>query len=244
MSSAESRVCIIVPAYNEEVNIRPVIEDLRRCHPEFKIVVINDCSEDGTEKAVRELGQTVLNLPVNLGIGGAVQTGLKFARDNGYDIAVQFDGDGQHRAIEIERIITPVINGEADVVIGSRFLSPGNYKGSFSRRLGISVFRFVNSLMVGSRILDNTSGFRAYNRDAISFLARIYPQDYPEPEAVIELHRNRFSIMEVPVVMRERTGGKSSIGVFGSIYYMIKVLLGIMIAFSRKPIPREEPEDG
>lgn len=241
MQSAKYKICAIVPAYNEEHNIGPVIDDIRNHQPQINIVVINDASRDKTEAIVRERGATVLSLPINLGIGGAVQTGLIYARDAGFDLAIQFDGDGQHLASEIEKILTPVIEGQADVVIGSRFLDAGGYKSRFVRRIGIRIFQMVNSLMVGSRITDNTSGFRAYNRRAIAFLARYYPQDYPEPEAVIDLYRNRFRIREVSVVMRERASGDSSIRLSRSLYYMVKCLMANLIAFSRKPISKEKP---
>jgi glycosyltransferase involved in cell wall biosynthesis len=234
------KIVAIVPAFNEEANIASVINDLRQHQPAIKIVVINDCSEDATGDIVRRLNETVINLVINLGIGGAVQTGLKYARDNDYDIAIQFDGDGQHMAAEIEKIVRPVIDGEADVVIGSRFLGGGGFKSNIPRRIGIGVFRWVNSILVRNTITDNTSGFRAYNKSAIEFLAQYYPQDYPEPEAVVELYRNRFRIREVAVAMKEREGGRSSIKVFGSVYYMVKVLMASLIAFSRKPCFKEK----
>ena len=240
MESANCKTCAIIPAYNEEKNIGLVIADVQNHQPHIKIVVINDASRDKTEMTVREMGETVVSLPINLGIGGAVQTGLKYARDAGFDFAIQFDGDGQHLAGEIEKILTPVIDGDADVVIGSRFLDNGGYKSGFARRIGVKIFQMVNSLMVGSKITDNTSGFRAYNRKAIAFLARYYPQDYPEPEAVIELYRNRFRIREVPVVMRERASGASSIRLSRSLYYMVKCLMANLIAFSRKPVSKEQ----
>jgi glycosyltransferase involved in cell wall biosynthesis len=234
------KIIAIVPAYNEQDNIQSVVDDLRRHQVGTKIVVVNDCSTDRTERVVRELGETVVNLPINLGIGGAVQAGLKYARDYGYDIAVQFDGDGQHVAAEITKILEPILNDEADVVIGSRFLGERGFQSSMLRRIGIGIFMLVTSVLIRRKITDNTSGFRAYNQKAIRFLARFYPQDYPEPEAVIELHRNRFRIVEVPVQMRERAAGASSIRAIGSVYYMIKVLMANLIAFSRKPVAKEK----
>lgn len=239
MVPGDKRTCAIVPAYNEEANIQAVIEDIRHHQPGIKIIVIDDASSDRTETIVRRLNETVIRLPINLGIGGAVQTGMKYARDNGYDYAIQFDGDGQHMAGEIEKIIRPVIDGSADMVIGSRFLGEGNYHAGFLRRIGIGLIRLVNSLLLGLKITDNTSGFRAYSRGAIAFIARFYPQDYPEPEAVIELSRNGFRIAEVAVAMRERSNGKSSIGTLSSMYYIVKVLMSNLIAFSRSPIRRE-----
>ncbi len=234
------RVLIIIPAYNESENIGRVIGDIREHQPDVELVVINDCSSDDTEAVVIAAGETVLSLPYNLGIGGAVQTGLRYARDRGFDIALQVDGDGQHPASEIEKTIAPIVSGEADVVIGSRFLGEGEFKSSFSRRIGIKIISLFNSILTGMKITDNTSGFRAYDKAAISFLADHYPQDYPEPVAVIELFRNGFRIREVPAVMREREAGTSSIGPLGSIYYMIKVIVANLIAFSRKPVNRED----
>lgn len=234
------KIIAIIPAFNEEKNIRRVIEDIKEHQPKIKIVVINDASTDNTEIEAKKSGGTVITLPLNLGIGGAVQTGLKYAKENDFDIAVQVDGDGQHMASQIEKIIKPIINDETDVVIGSRFLGEGDYKTKFWRRIGISIFTLVNSFLVGQRITDNTSGFRAYNKNAISFLSKFYPQDYPEPEAVVELHRNKFRIKEVPVLMRKREGGRSSIGTLGSLYYVFKVLMASVIAFSRKPVFKED----
>lgn len=232
-------VLAIVPAFNESRHIGSVIADLRQHQPNIHIVVVNDCSTDDTKKIVQELGEPVLDLPINLGIGGAVQTGLKYAFEMGYEVAVQFDGDGQHLAEEMETILAPVLSGEADVVIGSRFLGDRSYRSGNLRRIGMRIFQFVNSLLIGQRMTDNTSGFRAFNRPAIAFLARFYPQDYPEPEAVIELYRNGFRLMELPVRMRQREGGDSSIRALRSAYYMVKVLMAIGIAFSRRPVRKE-----
>ncbi len=179
----------------------------------------------------------VVDLPCNLGIGGAVQAGFKFAERWDYDIAFQFDGDGQHIASEIEAILIPVRDNRADVTIGSRFcgISEG-YRPGFARRLGIKVFEIVNLILIGKRITDNTSGFRAYNRKAIEFLARNYPMDYPEPEAVLILGKNGFRLKEIPVRMQERSTGRSSISGIWSFYYMTKVLLALIVCCMR---PRE-----
>ena len=240
MSRRSVKLCAIIPAWNEAANLPGVIDDIRSHQPEMHIVVVNDCSADNTAEVATSLGVTVLNLPVNLGIGGAVQTGLKFARDNGCELAIQFDGDGQHLGSEIEKIIAPVRAGEADVVIGSRFLDDTGYHSSLARRSGIRLLQWLNSWMIGSRITDNTSGFRAFNRSAIEFLAEYYPQDYPEPQAVIELYRNKFRISEVSVLMAQRTYGKSSIPSHKSLYYMLKVIMANTIAFTRKPVRRKD----
>ena len=232
------KILAIVPSFNEEENIAGVIESIKRENPLVDVLVVNDGSNDTTGAVAQSSGLArVVNLPCNLGIGGAVQTGFIFAKREGYDIAFQFDGDGQHIASEIKKILDPVKNNYADVVIGSRFCGDGGgYRSSLSRRLGIKVFEIVNSLLIKQKITDNTSGFRAYNRRAIHFLARNYPMDYPEPEAVLILGRNGFRLREIPVLMRERKGGRSSISGTGSLYYMIKVLLALLVCCFR---PRE-----
>jgi glycosyltransferase involved in cell wall biosynthesis len=233
------KLVVIIPAFNESSNIARVISETKSSQPSAKIVVVNDCSTDDTEAIVKSVNETALSLPCNLGIGGAVQTGLRFAQDEGYEAAVQVDGDGQHIPSEIEKLMTPIVRGEADVVIGSRFLSSDSFRSTFARRVGIRILSVVNSALTGSRITDSTSGFRAYNRRAICFLSEHYPQDYPEPIAVIDLFRNGYRIVEVPVKMRERQGGTSSISAVKSIYYMTKVLVASLIAFTRKPVSKE-----
>lgn len=227
------KIIAIVPAYNEENNIALVIADLRKYQPDIKIVILNDASTDQTEKVARASGVTVLNLAVNLGIGGAVQTGFIYARDKKYDIAFQFDGDGQHLASDISKLLEPLIRKETDVVIGSRFLEKGGFRSSLARQAGIRLISLVNKLLTGRKIMDSTSGFRAFNQKAISFLAENYSQDYPEPEAVVQLFRNGFNILEVPVQMRARLSGQSSIRPIHSFYYIIKVLLSNMIGESK-----------
>ena len=227
------KILAIVPAYNEENNLASVIADLSNHQPGIKILIVNDASTDQTEKVACETGATVLNLAVNLGIGGAVQTGFIYARDEKYDIAFQFDGDGQHLAAEIDKLLEPLNRKEADVVIGSRFLEKGGFRSSLARQAGIRLISLVNKLLTGRKIMDSTSGFRAFNQKAISFLAENYSQDYPEPEAVVQLFRNGFNILEVPVQMRARLSGRSSIRPLHSFYYIIKVLLSNMIGESK-----------
>jgi len=226
---------VIVPAYNEEEAITKVIEDLKTHFPQGDILVVNDGSRDQTSRLARDSGAMVVDLPVNLGIGGAVQTGLKFASRYGYDLAIQFDGDGQHIASEIPSLVQPVLDKEADMVIGSRFLVRGRktFRSTWTRQIGIRFFEVLNSLLIGQRVTDNTSGFRAYSREVIEFMVDHYPTDYPEPEAVILVGRNRFRIVEVPVQMRERQGGRSSIFGWRSAYYMIKVTLAIVMTALR-----------
>ena len=236
----QSDILVIVPAFNEEKNIVGVIQELKGLEPAPDVLVINDGSVDVTGSLAKTTKKAlVVDLPNNLGIGGAVQTGFKFAARNNYRFAIQFDGDGQHIATEIPKLLDALLEHQMNLVIGSRFLdSHDGFRSTFSRRLGIKVFQTVNSLIIRQKITDNTSGFRIYDRRAIEFLARYYPTDYPEPEAVILLGRNGFSIMELPVRMRERQSGGSSISGLLSLYYMVKVLLAILMTALRKPIDR------
>ena len=232
------KILVIIPAYNESSNIVNVIEDVKMANSEWDILVVNDCSKDNTgELAEMTHKASVINLPANLGIGGGVQTGFKYAKKYKYDIALQLDGDGQHKAVEIFKLIGPIILLQADVVIGSRFIKLNDgFKSTGTRRIGIKIFEWVNSIIIGQKVTDNTSGFRAYNQKAIHFLADNYPTEYPEPEAVVLLGRNGFKIKEVSVKMVERQGGKSSIFGWKSIYYMIRVLLGIMMNVIRRKL--------
>jgi len=231
-----NRTLIIVPAFNEAENIKNAVNDILDQKKGYDILIINDCSVDNTSEITRKLEScTVVELPVNLGIGGAVQTGFKYASENGYEYSVQFDGDGQHNAAEIEKIIVPVQNGETDVVIGSRFLKKEpNFRSTFARRKGIFIFKIVNLILTGQKITDNTSGFRAYNRRATEFLSHNYPEDDPEPESVVLLGRNGFKIKEVSVNMKERQNGSSSIYGLRIPYYMLKVLLSVIMTSLRK----------
>jgi len=223
------KILIIIPAYNEEKSLPGVIRDLRENISHADILVINDGSRDRTEMVARDLGVMVLGLPFNLGIGGAMQTGYRYAEQKGYDIAIQFDGDGQHVATEVNVLLGGLQQGNADIVVGSRFLKPGEYRPSFFRKLGIRIFSMVLSNILRMRVTDTTSGFRVANRRVIEFFARSYPEDYPEVESLVLLYRAGMIIREVPVVMRERTGGRSSITPIRSVYYMIKVLLAVFI---------------
>lgn len=226
---AERKILLIIPAYNEEPNIERVVESLTENFPQYDYVVVNDGSIDGTGRLCMDKGYDVLNLPINLGIGGAVQTGYLYALKYGYDIAVQLDGDGQHDAAYVEELIKPLIKNEADVVIGSRFLKKEGFQSSRSRRLGISILSGLLLLCTGKRIMDVTSGFRAVNRRFIEIYSKDYPTDYPEPEAIITAVMHRGRVTEVPVVMKEREGGTSSIDFRKSVYYMIKVTLAILV---------------
>jgi glycosyltransferase involved in cell wall biosynthesis len=227
----------IVPAYNEATTIGTVIESLRTHAPDFDVVVVDDGSTDATATVAERCGARVLRLPFNLGIGGAVQAGFKYALEQGYDYCVQCDGDGQHDASHIARLQEAMAaEPELDMVVGSRFLTDDyRYPAPVSRRTGIHVFASVCSVIVRQRISDPTSGFRLCNRRAIALFARDYPHDYPEVEAVLMLHWHRLRMREVPVQMHPRGGGESSLEGSGkSAYYMIKVLLAIFIGLFRE----------
>jgi hypothetical protein len=232
------KLLFVVPAYNEAASLPSVVGDLRAHHPAADVVVVNDGSTDRTAEVARRLGVHLLDLPYNLGIGGAVQAGLLFADRWGYDVAVQVDGDGQHRADQVDILLDALADDATDVAIGSRFLGKAAYRAPALRRLGILILRLASSFVAGQKITDSTSGFRAYKRTAISFLARDYPHDYPEPESVVTLCRRGFRVRELPVLMRERKAGRSSITPHRSIYYMAKVLLSIGIGASRGTVRR------
>lgn len=226
---SQNKVLLIIPAYNEEDNIERVVETLINEFPQYDYVVVNDGSTDRTGGLCIERGYRVLNLPINLGIGGAVQTGYRYALQKGYEYAVQLDGDGQHDAAYIDALIKPLMEGSADVVVGSRFLEKEGFQSSRSRRIGINILSRLIWICTGKHILDVTSGFRAVNQRFIAIYAEDYPSDYPEPEAIITAVMHKGRVAEVPVVMKEREGGISSINFRKSIYYMIKVTLAILI---------------
>jgi glycosyltransferase involved in cell wall biosynthesis len=231
----------IVPAYNEEESVERVIDEIRAFDPDFEIVVVDDGSSDRTSAAAEGRGAHVVRLPFNLGIGGAVQTGFRYAFERGFRLAVRVDGDGQHDPSQLGLLLGPILADEADIVVGSRFAADGGYRSSRSRRLGISILAGTVSLLVGRRVTDPTSGFQALNRVAIALFAADYPHDYPEVEATLMVHRHRLRLAEVPVQMRERAGGRSSIGALASVYYMVKVLLALFVGLFRKNVtPLEE----
>ncbi|MBI5970743.1 MAG: glycosyltransferase family 2 protein [Deltaproteobacteria bacterium] len=228
------KILVIIPAYNEEASIGGVIADVRKNVPEADIVVVNDGSGDSTGSIAQRLGAAVLHHPYNLGIGATMQTGYKYARLKGYGIAVQVDADGQHPADQIRLLVKPLLEKKADIVVGSRFLDEGGYRPSFARSAGMAVFSKLVSAIIGERVSDTTSGFRAAGRRCIEFFCRRYPDDYPEVEALVLLHKGGFSIIEVPVRMSERAGGRSSITPMKSLYYMVKVLLAISVDLLKK----------
>lgn len=232
----------IIPAFNEAGAVGAVIRGIRDAQPDVAIVVVDDGSTDSTAAVAAEAGATVLRLPFNLGIGGAVQTGYKYAWDNGFDAAIQIDADGQHPPTEMHKVLDPLLRGEADMVIGTRFLGEGGFKSSAVRRIGIAMFARLVSLIIRERVTDTTSGFRAVNRKGIALFESDYPQDYPEVETQALAHRHGLRLLEVPVVMRERQAGESSIKVWGSFLYVVKVTLALVIGIFRAPRPL--PEEG
>ena len=237
MEPHKRTIAVVIPAFNEEKTIRGVVEDvcssLHGQGMDAHIIVVNDGSSDGTAVAVRWLPCTLLNFPFNLGIGAAVQLGFRYARKLGCDAAVQVDGDGQHPAREIGRLLEPILNASADVVIGSRFLLKGGSRSTLGRRIGIRYFNALVGLLIGRRITDSTSGFRALNCRALEICAEEYPDQYPEPEAIISFTKQNLRIAEVSVLMSDRQGGQSSINTFAGFVYMIKVSLAMLVAVLR-----------
>jgi glycosyltransferase involved in cell wall biosynthesis len=222
------RVLVAIPAYGEEKSVGGIVSSLRRKFP-YDILVVNDGSLDGTSAAARQAGAITLDLPCNLGIGGALQTAYLFARDHGYDALVRIDADGQHEVEDIPSVLEPVLRGEADAAIGSRFLGENVYRVSIPRIFGIRFFRWLVRWNTGYRVTDPTSGYFAVNRRLIEFYSRHYPSDYPEVDAYILMHRLKARTTEVPVRMYGRAEGKSSITSFRAMYYMVKVTLSFLI---------------
>jgi len=223
------RTLIIIPAYNEAEGIEKVVDNIVQNFPQYDYIVVNDGSSDATRDICRARGYQYLNLSINLGIGGAVQTGYRYAKDMGYDIAVQIDGDGQHDIAYLEKMLSLLENDEADIVIGSRFIDKEGFQSSAARRTGIKILSTLIFLCTGCKVKDVTSGFRAVNKRFIEIYAKNYPIDYPEPEAIVSAVMHGGKIKEVPVIMRERETGTSSINMVKSVYYMIKVTLAILI---------------
>ena len=225
---------VIIPAYNEISNIRTTVQDILDHAPGFDYVIINDCSQDGTMRFCTEQGMNIINLPVNLGIGGAVQTGYLYAWRNGYDVAVEFDGDGQHDASYLGEMADFLQAQQADMVIGSRYIRREGFQSSGIRQFGIRYFSALIKLLTGKRVTDPTSGMRMVNRDVMKIYSEDYPVDYPEPESVVTILRMGKKVSEIPVIMRERQGGVSSISPRKAVYYMIKVTLAILMECLRK----------
>lgn len=221
---------VIIPAYNEEKSIKKTIDDIRENAPDFDYIVVNDCSTDKTLEVCRREGVQYLSLPVNLGIGGAVQTGYLYAYKNDYDIAVQFDGDGQHNAAYLNEMAEKLQKNGADMIIGSRFIEKNGFQSSGMRRIGIRYFTGLIRLLTRKTITDPTSGMRMIGRGLIAEFSQDYPKDYPEPESVVTILTKKKKVLEMPVIMRERVEGVSSISMKNSVYYMIKVTIAILIA--------------
>ena len=233
------KILFVIPAYNEEKSIKKVYDGIidynKKNNTKYDVMVINDGSKDNTEKILTINNIPHIKLIHNLGIGGAVQTGYKYALENNYDIAIQFDGDGQHNVEYVKKLIEPIINNEADLVIGSRFIdkTSSEFKSTFARLIGIRIISSFIKLTTKKRIYDCTSGFRACNRKTIEHFSHTYPTEYPEPISSVDLFKNKYIIKEVPVSMNERKEGTSSIKSFRKAYYMINVILSIFVLWLR-----------
>ena len=236
------RIVAVVPAFEEAEAIGAVVSEIRDYDAGIDVVVVDDGSGDRTAEAAVAAGAVVVRLPFNLGIGAAVQTGFRYALEQDYDVAVRLDGDGQHDATELPKLLAPLERDEADVVTGSRFRDEnGDYRPPLGRRLGITWFAKLVSILSCQRVTDTTSGFQALNRPAIALFARDYPSDYPEVEATVLLLKHRLRLLEVPVEMRERETGSSSITFLRSLYYAIKVTLALFVGIARRSaVPTEE----
>lgn len=236
MRKTDKKVLIMIPAYNEAESITKVLVDIRKNVPFVDILIINDGSSDDTEKKVRNEMEKdnrvmLINLPYNLGIGAAVQTGFKYAKEKDYTICVQCDGDGQHPAYQLNKFIETIEKSNVDLVIGSRFRTKYTYTSTFPRLAGIYILSKIVSVITNQKITDPTVGLRAFSRRAIEFFSYIYPADYPEPESLVLAHKRGLKIFELPVRIKRRKHGSSSIGLFRSVYYISKVVLAIIIDF-------------
>jgi len=228
-------ILVIIPAYNESQNIKKTIDDVLRLEIPMDILVVDDGSSDETACEAAKTQAHVVSLPFNLGIGGAVQTGFKFAMENGYSFVVRVDGDGQHDAKFIAKLVDPVVNQSADIAIGSRFIKPFlGYRSSFVRRIGINFFSGLISFLTGTEVTDPTSGYRAYSKKAIEIFSEYYPHDFPEPETIMLANRSGLKLVEVPVEMKKRVAGNSSIRNLSTLYYMIKVTFVILLWLIKK----------
>jgi glycosyltransferase involved in cell wall biosynthesis len=234
-----SRCLVIVPVFNERGSVGKVVQRLRRSLPDYDVLIVDDGSTDDSLRQI-PAGVTVVSLPYNLCIGGAMQTGYRYAALHGYDVAVQVDGDGQHRPSEVRRLVEFVLSDRADLAVGSRFLEPTRYHQSFVRKTGAFLLRLLIQSLTGLAISDCTSGFRAANRQVVRAFAHWYPEDYPEPEVILLLHRAGYSIQELSVRMRHRQAGQSSIGLLAGLFYVVKVTACLLLDTIRAPWPHEK----
>ncbi len=237
------RCLLIVPAFNERESVGKLVQRLQRHLPEFDLLVIDDGSTDDTVRQVPH-GTRVVSLPFNLGIGGAMQTGYRYAALHGYDLAVQVDGDGQHRPSEVRKLVKTLVDGPCDLVVGSRFTGPCRYRQSVSRNAGSWMLKQMIRLLTGLTMTDCTSGFRCANARVIRAFAHWYPEDYPEPEVILLLQRGGFVIREIPVSMRRRRNGRSSIPFLKGLFYVAKVSVALVLDRFRAPWPSGKVEVG
>ncbi len=231
-----SKFLVIIPSYNEEANLPSLIEELNventeKSNIKLEFLIVNDCSTDDTLNIIKNINCNYINLPVNLGIGGAVQTGFKYAINNNFEFSIQVDGDGQHPPTEIFKLIDTIEKEKADIVIGSRYITKQGYQSSRSRRAGIFIISSIIKLLTNLKISDPTSGFRIYNKKAMFHAIKEYPDEYPEPQFLIIANKAGLKIKEIPLIMRERNGGISSISASRSAYYVLKVVISIIYAF-------------
>ncbi len=227
MNSKKLKKLLIIPAFNESQTLPSLIEEIKAKAPDYDYVIVNDGSTDDTKNVCRTNGLNVIHLPINLGIGGAMQTGYLYAYQNQYDIAIQIDGDGQHDPDFLESLIEPITKKQSDMVIGSRFIRKEGFQSSFLRRIGINILSLIIFMLTGKKYLDVTSGLRACNRKVIELFSKLYPEDYPETESLMMLLVLGYKVEERSVIMRERFAGISSIYFINSIYFMIKVTFAI-----------------
>ena len=230
------RVLVIVPAHNEEASLPATLAEVRTKAPGVDVLVVDDGSRDGTSRAAGEAGVKVVRHPVNLGVGGALQTGFRWAVEKGYDVGVQLDADGQHDPAYLGVLLAPVLEGRCDVSIGSRFVEATGYRAPLNRRIGMMVFQAVVKLAIGRRITETTSGFRAYSRPVMQVCQHDFPKDFPDAPLLIGLARLGFRLDEVPVVMRERQAGRSFYTLGKQLYYPYKNLLASLMALIRRPV--------
>lgn len=227
----------IIPCFNEEAALTQLLTEIKKVQLTLsvnsEVVVVNDCSTDATAEVAESFGIKVLDLKVNCGIGGAMQTGFMYAMKNEFDFAMQLDGDGQHPPTEVYKLLAANEKTNADIIIGSRFIEKKGYQSSALRKMGIAYLSWLNQLFTGNKVTDTTSGFRLYNRKAIVFVAATYPDEYPEPQSLVDFYKARLSVVEVPVRMAERQGGQSSIRHFNQLYYLLKVTIAMFFSFIR-----------